>query len=209
MNIHDEVETVKQAWENSTYYADAEKWLYLFWDKNTHFRRLFDQLNLENVVELACGYGRHSEQVAPTAGKLTLVDVFEGNLEKCRIRLSRFDNVTCYLGSGLGFTPIESNKTTAIFCYDAMVHFSMNIILSYLKDTSRILCPGGLALYHHSNNSGPILEHYGMQPHARNVMNFDLFSQTVSQLKLQIVESVVIDWGGVKGLDRITLLKKI
>lgn len=209
MSIQDEVEIVKQAWEKSTYYEDAEKWLYLFWNKNTQFRRLFDQLNLENVVELACGYGRHSEQVAPIAGKLTLVDVFEENLEKCRNRLSKFDNVTYYLGSGYGFTPIESNKITSIFCYDAMVHFSMNIILAYLKETSRILNSGGFALYHHSNNSGPVLDHYGMQPHARNIIDFEKFSLTASQHGLMIVESVVIDWGGVVGLDRITLLKKI
>ena len=208
MDIKEEVNIVMSPWQNSPYYDDAEKWTHLFWGENTIFRRNFDKLDLASVIELACGYGRHSERVAPLAGKLTLIDVFDENLIKCRNRLAKFNNVTYCLGNGFDFSPVQASSTTAIFCYDAMVHFSMDIMVSYLKETSRVLKPGGMALYHHSNYQGPALAHYGQHPHARNVMNFDYFKEYARKSDLVIVDSVSMDWGGVSDLDRLTLLIK-
>lgn len=208
MTTQDEVELVKAAWDKSPYYEDAEKWTYLFWDENTEFRRQFNKLNLTNVVELACGYGRHGVRVAPMAKKLTLLDIFEDNLDICRNRCASYGNVTCLLGSGTGFSPIASNSVTSIYCYDAMVHFSMGMMISYLRDSSRILRNHGMALYHHSNYSGPALDHYGLHPHARNIQVFSEFESEANDAGLQVIESKIIDWGGVKELDRLTLLEK-
>jgi ubiquinone/menaquinone biosynthesis C-methylase UbiE len=208
MNIENEVDVVKAPWQNSPYYEDAEKWTHLFWGENTRFRKCFDRLDLTSVIELACGFGRHSERVAPKAGKLILIDVFEENLDKCRDRLKLFNNVNYCLGNGYDLSLIQSNSSTAIFCYDAMVHFSMDIMLSYLNETSRVLKTGGMALYHHSNYQGPALAHYGQHPHARNVMNFDEFSDHARKSGLAIVESIPMDWGGVASLDRLSLVVK-
>jgi ubiquinone/menaquinone biosynthesis C-methylase UbiE len=143
MNIKNEVDVVKAPWENSLYYDDAEKSIHLFWGENTRFRQYFNRLDLTNVIELACGYGRHSEIVAPMAGKLTLIDVFEKNIKNCQTRLSQVNNVTYCLGNGFDFSPVENSSSTTIFCYDAMVHFPMNLMLSYLNETSRVLKRGG------------------------------------------------------------------
>lgn len=89
-----------------------------------------------------------------------------------------------------------------------MVHFSMDIMVLYLNDTARVLRPGGYALYHHSNFFGPGAAHYGHNPHARNVMNFELYAKTAEKVRLEVVESDVLDLGGVKSLDRLTLLRK-
>lgn len=209
MSIQDEVELVKAPWDKSLYYDDAEKWTHLFWDENTEFRRQFNKLDLTNAVELACGHGRHSIRVASMAKKLTLVDIFEDNLNKCRQRCSSFSNVTYLLGNGIGFTPLESNSITGIYCYDAMVHFSMGIIVSYLEDTSRVLVNRGMALYHHSNYSGPELGHYGLNPHARNTQDFSKFESVALNAGLRVVESKVLNWGGVNNLDRLSLLQKV
>lgn len=208
VNIEKEVEVVKDPWRDSPYYEDAERWIHVFWGENTVFRRYFDRLDLSNVIELACGYGRHSERVAPKSGTLILIDVFEENLAKCRTRLASCANVKYVLGNGYDFMPIEDSSATAVYSYDAMVHFSMDIMLRYLADTYRVLQSGGMALYHHSNYSGPKLSHYGQHPHARNVIDFTLFSDCVLGAGLSIVDSIELDWGGVKRLDRLTLLTK-
>ncbi|MBE1427299.1 SAM-dependent methyltransferase [Desulfomicrobium macestii] len=205
MHIENEVNLVKAPWESSPYYNDAEKWTHLFWGENTLFRQKFNRLDLSNVLELACGYGRHSEIVAPMSNQLTLVDVFENNLVKCRKRLGEFDNVTYHLGNGFDFQPIASESISAIFCYDAMVHFSMDIVISYLKDTCRVLKLGGMALYHHSNYEGPAFTHYGQHPHARNIMNFEQLCVCARNSGLSVVDSVVMDWGGASNIDRLTL----
>jgi ubiquinone/menaquinone biosynthesis C-methylase UbiE len=208
MNIEQEKEIIQRPWQDSPYYKHAERWIHLFWGKDSLFQSFFDHLDLSNTVELACGYGRHSERVAPRAGQLILVDVFQTNLEQCRIRLAAYQNISYLLGNGYNFQPIPDSSITAIFSYDAMVHFSMNVMLRYLQDSARILKPGGMAQYHHSNFPGPGAAHYGQNPHARNVMDFSLFSRMAEEYGLKIVDSLEIDWGGIRNLDRLTLLKK-
>lgn len=208
MEIKNEVDVVKAPWLNSPYYDDAERWTHLFWGETTRFRQYFNKLDLTSTIELACGYGRHSEIVAPMSGNLILIDVFQENLSKCQNRLSDFNNVTYCLGNGFDLSAVETSTSTAIFCYDAMVHFSMDIMQSYLAETSRVLKIGGMALFHHSNYQGPALSHYGQHPHARNVMNYDLFAEQARGTGLAIVDSDVLDWGGVSSLDRLTLFVK-
>jgi ubiquinone/menaquinone biosynthesis C-methylase UbiE len=67
-------------WVESPYYEEAEKWLHIFWDENTPFKKLFTQLNLTHVLELACGHGRHGEKLKGQAKKLTMMDINESNV---------------------------------------------------------------------------------------------------------------------------------
>jgi SAM-dependent methyltransferase len=201
------VRTIGQAWKQSPYYADAEQWTFIFWDEDGPFRRLFERLDLSSTLELACGHGRHAEQMAARASRLTLMDIHENNLEVCRNRLSMHEHVTCIRNNGYDFRPVAERSLTAIFCYDAMVHFSADLVESYLNDVKRVLAPGGSALLHHSNYAAPENRPYGQNPHARNHMTFDLFKTFAASAGLAVEDSEVVDWGGVKSLDRLTLLR--
>lgn len=204
-----EVAGVAGPWASSTYYEDAEHWTFIFWDPGVSFRRLFDRLDLTSVVELACGYGRHAAQVASRAGHLTLIDIFDQNLAACRQRLSGYSNVDFIQGDGHSFQPIAAQSVSAIFCYDAMVHFSPNIVRSYLQDTRRILKPEGMALFHHSNYPAPLDVRYGLNPHARNHMTATLFAEYATTAGLSIVDSIAIPWGGITDLDCLSLVRGI
>ena len=202
------VAVVGAPWAESSFYDDAEGFTHIFWDENTLFRRLFDLLDLSSVVELSCGHGRHSERVAQMTKRLTLVDIFDANLEFCRRRLARFPFVNYIQNNGYSFQPIASDGATAIFCYDSMVHFSPSIVESYLNDAARILKPGGMALFHHSNYASPLDRHYGQNPHARNHMTQLLFQKYAVAAGLSIRESVVMGWGGVESIDCVTLVRR-
>lgn len=205
--LEESVKIVSRPWQESSYYEDAESWTHIFWSDSSLFRKLFDQLDLQSAVELACGHGRHAERCASACGRLILVDVFESNLQRCRSRLAQHGNIGYLIGNGYDFTGIESGQVTAIYCYDAMVHFSPEIVETYLNDAARILKPGGKMLLHHSNHpTPPGIVHYGQNPHARNHMTYDLFRDLAQQAGLTIVESHSIAWGGVADLDRISLL---
>ena len=202
------VEVVGEPWLDSPYYADAERWTFLFWRPEGHFRQLFDRLDLTSVVELACGHGRHAEQIVNQVGRLVLMDIFEANLDRCRARLQGRTNVEFISGDGYTFKPLADSSTTAIFCYDAMVHFSSDLVASYLKEAQRILVPGGLALLHHSNYGCPHEGHYGQNPHARNYMTQALFGCLAQDARLEVVESRVIPWGEESELDCLSLCRK-
>lgn len=208
-DLESSVQVVGEAWKESDYYADAERWTFVFWDQNHAFRRRFDRLDLGHVVELACGQGRHSAIVAPLASRLTLMDIHQENLDVCRRRLADFENVQLLCTNGYDYMPIESGSVTSVFCYDAMVHFSPDLVDSYLRDTFRILVPGGLGLFHHSNYDADPSKHYGLNPHARNRMTMGLFNELAVDAGLEVVDSTVLDWGGVRELDGLTLVRRL
>lgn len=203
------VKLVGQPWEHSDYYAEAEKWLFMFWNETTLYKQWFDCLDLSTTLELACGHGRHAQQAVSQVGKLILMDIFDNHLSVCQKRLQNHSHVSYLKGDGYSFRPVESASVTAIYCYDAMVHFSPDIVNSYLIDGARILKPQGMMLLHHSNyDTQGNNQHYGLNPHARNHMTYALFSSFAKQAGLNIISSMSTRWGEVEDLDRLTLLQK-
>ncbi len=206
--VNRDVAELQTAWRDSTYYDDAEKWTHRFWGEGMVFRRLFDQLDLSNVIELACGRGRHAEQAAQLCSQLTAIDVVPENVEATRARIKDHPHTRAMMGDGKSFRPLEDGAFSAIYCYDSMVHFSANIVEAYLKDTKRVLSPGGMALFHHSNYTSPTgaqNRHYGDNPHARHEMSQARFQRMAEDARLSVVESIVIDWGEAPDLDCVTL----
>ena len=206
-DIRESVRQVGLSWEKSAYYENAERLMDVFWREGTLFRRLFEKLDLSAVVELACGHGRHAERIAQKCGQLTLMDIHQRNIDFCRDRLAGFSNVAYFVNSGFDF-PLPSSSQTAIFCYDAMVHFSPDVVRSYLIDTARVLKTGGLALYHHSNYSEPSGRPYYQNPHARNHMTKELFAEYCGEANLLIEEAFVLGWGSEPNLDCVSLVKR-
>ncbi len=196
-----------EPWRNSPYYDRAEARIGVWWDDGQVFRELFDRLDLTHVVELACGHGRHTEQIKDRAAHITMMDILEENVAFCRERFAGAGHVTTVVNNGVDFQPLEAESATAIFCYDAMVHFPPEVVESYVRDAGRILVSGGRALFQHSNYAGRG-QHYGRNPHARNFMTQELFASFVASTPLAIEASHVLDWGGVPELDCVTLLIK-
>jgi len=209
MSIRASVEYAAKAWGDSPYYSEAERWTYLFWDQSFPFRRYFDRLDLNKVLELGSGHGRHAAQIVDMVGHLTLVDIVMDNLDKCRERLRNRSNLSFLLGDGYSFYPLADESLTAIYCYDSMVHFAPDVVCSYLRDTNRVLAGGGMALYHHSNYAEtPPGISYERNPHARNHMTQKMFSDLAQATGLEIIASEILDWGGTKSLDCLTLVSK-
>lgn len=201
-------------WKQHDYYEHAEKSLSPFWDKDSIFYKHFNSLDLSNVVELACGHGRHVPQYINEAGAISLVDVNNENIDFCKNRFKDYTNkITFFVNQGSDFSGIEDNSKTAIFSYDAMVHFDMLAIGEYLKESYRILAPNGKCLFHHSNYSKSPLNFYQHNPHWRNFMSGDIFANLATIAGLKIISQDIIGWGvGEKryfNLDCVTLLQKL
>lgn len=54
----------------------------VFWKDGSPFYEKFKELNLEHVIELACGRGRHVPFYVDKSKKVTLVDILQENIQQ-------------------------------------------------------------------------------------------------------------------------------
>lgn len=192
--------------------ADNSAWVDAFWNQDSLFLKMFKKLDLTRILEIACGTARHSAMVIDRIDKLYLLDSSEGALEKAKERFSGRDNVVyVHNKSGLGIPQerISDGSLTAVFSYDAMVHFEKEAVASYVKDSFRVLSPGGYALFHHSiydkNPNGTFTDN----PCWRNYMTKELFTSYALEAGFEVVQSEIILFSSTENLeDGITLLRK-
>src|SRR5579863_7651228 len=193
------VEEVARYWHADPYYDRAEQpdWLGAFWNFGNPlrpFRRMFAELNLRATAELACGHGRHAAQIYKQVPALILLDVVAENVAFCQKRFQDAKNVVVIKNDGATFAPIPDNTLTAVYCYDAMVHFEWDVVLSYIADAARILEKGGRALFHHSILDAFPGRDHRLNPGGRNFMSQSLFMHAAKRAGFTVLESAAMDW---------------
>ena len=195
---------------NDVWYKEAEKKesVKVFWEDSTPFYQYFKELDLRNVIELACGRGRHVPYYLNLAGQITLVDILEENIEFCKERFKEEKNIIYYRNNGYNFEELLSNCYTSVFSYDSMVHFELLDIYEYLKDIYRVLQKGGKALLHHSNYDADYKADFAHAPHARCFMNKNIFAYLAVRAGFRVLDQKIIDWYDKSNLDCISLLEK-
>lgn len=197
---------------SNKYYDFAENIIGFFWEENTIFYKRFKQLDCSRIVELACGHGRHVQRYLDKANNISLVDINQQNIDFCKERYSKEIKIKYFVNTGNDFKDIESNSQTAVFSYDAMVHFELLDILSYLKDANRILINGGKLLFHHSNaDYAP--EQGWRKPHGRNFMSADIFAYLALRHGFAVLSQDIFSWGNgnrcYEDLDCLSLCQKV
>lgn len=197
--------------EMEDYYREAESkdQLQIFWNERSEFYKLFSLLNLSNVIELACGHGRHVKQYIDRAEHITLVDILDKNISFCKERFIGEQKIDYYMNNGHDLKKLGSNVYSALFTYDAMVHFELMDIFEYLRETERVLQPGGLALFHHSNNTDDYRITFSTGTSGRNYMSAQLFAYLANRAGLNVKDQRLINWNGVNNLDCLTLVEKL
>lgn len=212
--VKDHVQVINDDWRQSNYYdaAESAEGDWSFWSDAKPFERMFRTLDRRVLVELACGHGRHTayllrQPAYADTGRIYLLDVNEENVEFCRKRFAGIPAVAVYRNSGHDFRPIGDTEASAIFCYDAMVHFEYDTVISYIKDAMRILARGGRALFHHSNYDKAPGNSYRDNPDWRNFMSKALFAHIALRSGFLVLEQVVLNWTTPE-TDCLTLLEK-
>lgn len=188
--------------------VESEEKLAIFWDENSVFNKMFKELDTSNIIELACGRGRHVQKYLDKAGMITLVDILEKNIDICKERFGNIEKVKFYQNDGYDLEKLRENTYTSLFSYDAMVHFELLDIYEYLKDIYRVLKGGGRALLHHSNNHVDYKASFSNAVAGRSFMSKECFAYFANRAGFIVLEQKVIDWNGEKDLDCITLLEK-
>lgn len=158
-----------------------------------------------NVVDLAAGHGRNTSFLLRLAEHVTVMDIQPGNIAICKGRFKGHTNISFIVNNGFDFGTIEDGGTSLIYCFDAMVHFDSDVIRSYLRDSRRILKPGGRAFFHHSNYIGG--HDWRTNLSSRNFMSKELFAHYALKEKLRIIRQTPINWGSDVHLDCLTLVE--
>lgn len=188
--------------------AETDARIRCFWNEKSDFFQLFVRLDLTSVIELACGRGRHVRKYIDMASDITLVDILDKNIDICRERFCQYKKVHYYCNNGFNLEQLPSDTYTALFSYDAMVHFEMMDIYEYLKDIYRVLVKGGRVLVHHSNYDKDYKASFINSPHGRSYMNAGIFAYLAFRCGFRVLEQRVISWAGMEGLDCVSLLEK-
>ncbi len=189
--------------------AEEQCAIEVFWSEKSLFKQLFDKLEDDNIIELACGRGRHVSHYIEHAGHVTLVDILQKNIEICKDRFKDYNKISYYKNTGFNLCDLPSGNYSALFCYDAMVHFELLDISDYLKDIYRVLRGGGKALLHHSNCDAFYDVSYGNSVHGRTFMNYKIFAYLALQAGFQVLKQEIINWGGnAVQIDCISLIEK-
>ena len=187
--------------------AESNEYMNIFWGENTLFYDLFRMLDLSNVIELACGRGRHVHRYLDSVGHITLVDAVVDNIEYCKRRFGENNKITYYANNGFDLSELSDGVYSSLFTYDSMVHFEMMDVWNYLRESYRVLKNGGMALFHHSNNYTDYKTLFISAHSGRSFMSDRIFSYLAINAGFEIVSQKVFDWEE-KSVDCLTLVKK-
>ena len=158
------------------------------------------------VIDLAAGHGRNSRMLLSKARRLLVLDIQPGNVKICRRRFAEHPHVECVVNNGYDLRPAADGAFSLVYSFDSMVHFEKEVVRSYLRDTQRVLRPGGRGFFHHSNYTGG--SHWRTDPHSRNFMSRELFANYAEEAGLRRIRQMVMDWGHVAELDCLSLVEK-
>ena len=186
------------------YFRDAEVHIEEIW--RTLIFPFIADCDFTAVIDLGAGHGRNSLMLAPKSGRLLVIDIQPGNVEICRRRFAGQPHVECAVNNGYDLRPAADGAFSLVYSFDSMVHFEKEVVRSYLRDTARVLRPGGRGFFHHSNYTGGT--DWRTNPHARNFMSRELFASHAGEAGLQVVRQMVFEWGHVPELDCLSLVEK-
>jgi len=97
------------------------------------------------VLEIGCGAGRVTRALARMFGEVHAVDVSGEMVRQARLALSQYPNAKVYRNNGMDLSVIPAGPFDFAFSALVFQHIpSYRIIRNYVRETHRLLAPGGL-----------------------------------------------------------------
>lgn len=124
-----------------------EQWNEVIWPAIQNF-------DFETTLELSPGGGRNTERLSKLASQLIAIDYNQDPLDRTQLRLgTQRENcrISYHRNDGSTLSMVTDHSITAIYCWDAAVHFDKAVLESYISEFARVLKPGGQGFLHHSD----------------------------------------------------------
>lgn len=103
------------------------------------------------ILEIAPGFGRWTNYLKDLCSKLTVVDLNELCIAKCKERFRNDSHIDYYVNDGKSLSMVPDNSIDFAFSFDSLVHAESDVIEAYLTQLAEKLKPNGVAWLHHSN----------------------------------------------------------
>ena len=197
-----------EMWENG-----GHEWSGPFGNtENLWNKHLFDTLKDfrgKKILEIAPGYGRITQFLSILASELLVIDLNEECIKKTKEKMGH--HVLAYfVNDGKSLTSIRDNSQDLVFSYDSFVHMHANVIEEYVKESHRVLKPGGHGYIHHSwlyqGNENSFQNSGG-----RSNMSPEQFKEIVENYDMEIVSQEPIKFNPLNswdGTDCLSFFKK-
>lgn len=151
------VEVNKAAWDgdyNWTNRGDewSAKWggPYMQW-YGSLLPRIASHLPTDNILEIACGYGRWTQYLKDLCNRLVVIDLSAECIQACKQRFSDSSHIEYHVNDGKCLDMISDSSVDFVFSFDSLVHADESVMDAYLSQFPRILKKDGVVVIHHSN----------------------------------------------------------
>lgn len=114
------------------------------------YPRIHRLLPVENILEIAPGFGRWTKFLIPHAKQFVGVDLSSQCVEACRASFIEAMHATFLQNDGVSLE-IVPNNLDFVFSFNSLVHVEINILGGYIRQIIEKLSPDGMAFIHHSN----------------------------------------------------------
>jgi len=106
----------------------------------------------DRVVEIGCGIGRLTREIAGRVASVEAIDISETMLELARKENPHLSNVNWVLGDGESLSPLADGSVDVCLSHVVFQHIpDPEITLGYVAEMGRVLVPGGWAVFQISN----------------------------------------------------------
>ena len=190
-----------------SYYGIAASHMDAQWD--TIIQPILAQYSIDysSIIDFAAGYGRNTRKLLEAgAGHVTMVDVNPECVAHLETHFPR-DRTSAVLNDGAGLAGLDTSAFSFLYTFDAMVHFDLEIIISYIPEFARVLRPGAYAFVHHSNYTANPGGDFRENPHWRNFMSAAIFKHVAVRSGFDVIQQETFSWGE-PDIDCITVLHR-
>jgi SAM-dependent methyltransferase len=164
-------------------------------------------IDYSRTIDFAAGYGRNTRKLLEAgAGHVTMVDVNPECVAHLETNFPR-DRTSVVLNDGAGLVSLDTSAFTFLYTFDSMVHFDLEIVISYIPEFARVLKPGAHAFVHHSNYSANPGGDFRQNPHWRNFMSAAIFKHIAVRSGFDVIQQETFSWGE-PDIDCITVLHR-
>lgn len=177
------------------YYRVAENQLSEQWD-DVIWPAIGD-FDFATTLELSPGGGRNTVRLCELADRLIVVDYNSDPLERTRRRLGTAQGKCqiCYQkNNGYELPMVPNESVTAIYCWDAAVHFDKDVLGSYIGEFARILRPGGSGFLHHSTLGSRAHKNINQNPDWRSNVTREFVAEQCRANGLTVIAQRDVPW---------------
>jgi ubiquinone/menaquinone biosynthesis C-methylase UbiE len=192
----------------ASYHAIADSHMDQQWDGLINPVLKQYPIDYSKTIDFAAGYGRNTRKLLDHgAAHVTMVDVNPECIAHLGATFSS-DRTRVVLNDGFDLSDLEGEAFTFLYTFDAMVHFDLEIVLSYVPEFARVLRSGAYAFVHHSNYTNNPGGDFRENPHWRNFLSADIFKHVAKRAGFEVVRQDVFSWGEPDNDCMSVLLKK-